>query len=143
MAATPWATVAQILSTVKRNVSEDTRDLAAQSIEMHTGLIEAVERTDITGRDRYWLMLAVCYQAVWLLAQPDYLERNAIGSASQDGQSATAGNPDWLTLSLMARKCLKRMSWRGVRTVATGRTRRSVLNINSDEYEDTLDWTPA
>lgn len=139
MAATPWATVADVLDLVGKVVTEGTRNLAAQSIELHTGLIEGVERTDIVGRDRYWLKLAVCYQAVWLLAQPDYLERLAVSSAAQDGQSAVAGNPDWLTLSPMARKALKRLSWRGVRTVSTqGRT--IVANINSDEYEDTLEW---
>lgn len=140
MTAAPWATVADVLAAVKRPVTQDTRDLAAQSIEMHTGLIESVERVDVSSRDRYWLKLAVCYQAVWLLAQADYLERLAVATASQDGQSATAGNPDWLTLSPMARKCLKRLSWRGVRTVALTSTRRAVVNVNSDEYEDTLDW---
>ena len=139
MTATPWATVEQILEKVKRNVTEDTRDLAAQAIEMHTGLIESVERVDISGRDRYWLMLAVCYQAVWLLGQPDYLERKAVGAVAQDGQSVTPGNPDWLNLAPAARKCLKRLSWRGVRTVSTD-GRRRIVNVNSDEYEDTLDW---
>lgn len=140
MTATPFATVAQILATVKKNVTEDTRDLAAQAIELHTGLIEAVERKDISDRDRYWLMLATSYQAAWLLTQPDYLERNAVSAVTQNGQSATAGNPDWLTLAPMARKALKRMSWRGVRTVSTQTGRRRVVNVNDDEYEDTLDW---
>lgn len=141
MTATPWATVASIQTATGRVVTETTRNLAAQSIEMHTGLIEGVERTDISDRDRYWLGQAVAYQAVWLLAQPDYLERNAVSSVSQDGQSATAGNPDWLTLAPAARKCLKRLSWRGTRTVASAGVGRSVpVNINSDEYEDTLKW---
>lgn len=135
-----WATIENVQTATGRVVTETTRNLAAQSIEMHTGLIEGVERTDISGRDLYWLKLAVCYQAVWLLAQPDYLERNAVSSVSQDGQSATAGNPDWLTLSPQARKCLKRLSWRGVRTVATAGSKPAIVNVNSDEYEDTLDW---
>jgi len=143
MAATPWATVEQIAQTVDRNVNQATRNLAAQSIEMHTGLIEGVVRTDISSRDRYWLMLAVSYQAVWLLAQPDYLERNAVSSASQDGQSATMGNPDWLTLSPAARKCLRRLSWRGIRTVSTKAGTR-IANVNDDDWEDAhLDWRPA
>lgn len=143
MTATPFATVAQILATVKRNVTGDTRDLAAQAIEMHTGLIEAVDRPDISDRDRYWLMLATSYQAVWLMSQPDYLERLAVGTVTQDGHSATPGNPDWLTLAPAARKCLKRLNWRGVRTVQTAGVRRMVPNINSDEYEETLDWQPV
>lgn len=144
MSATPWATVAAIQAVTGRVVTETTRNLAAQSIEMHTGLIESVERVDISDRDRYWLKLAVAYQAVWLLAQPDYLERNAVASVSQDGQSATAGNPDWLTLSPQARKCLKRLSWRGVRTISTQNGPRIPANVNADEWEDShLDWRPA
>jgi len=140
MTATPWATTAEVLAATGRNVDAITRNLAAQSIEMSTGLIEAVERVDISDRDRYWLKLAVSYQAAWLLAQPDYLERNAVASASQDGQSATAGNADWLTLSPQARKCLKRLSWRGLRSVGTQPRHAGRVNVNSDEYEDTLNW---
>lgn len=135
-----WATTVDILAAVGKNVTEVTRNLAAQSIEMHTGLIEGVVRVDIVDRDLYWLKLAVCYQAAWLTVQPDYLERSAVASVAQDGQSAVAGNPDWLTLSPMARKCLKRLSWRGVRTRSTQRGQRQVVNVNSDEYEDALEW---
>jgi len=142
MSAAPWATVADIQTATGRVVDDVTRSLSAQSIEMHTGLIEEVERVDITDRDRYWLKLAVCYQAVWLSAQPDYLERLAVGSASQDGQSAAMGNPDWLTLSPMARKCIRRLSWRGVRTVST-QPGRSVINVNSEEYDDSLPYKPV
>lgn len=139
MTATPWATVAQINTAIGKVVTETTRTLAAQSIEMHTGLIEEVERVDISDRDRYWLKLAVCYQAAWLLNQPDYFDRLAVSSVGQDGQSAAAGNPDWLTISPLARKAIKRLSWRGVRTVATA-PGRGIVNVNSDEYEDTLNW---
>lgn len=140
MAATPWATTAQILNATGKVVTEPTRNLAAQSIELHTGLIEEVERTDISDRDRYWLRLAVSYQAAWLLTQPDYLDRLAVVSVAQDGQSAAAGNPDWLTLAPLARKALKRLRWRGVRTVSTDGGTPAIVNVNSDEYEDTLDW---
>jgi hypothetical protein len=139
MAATPWATIADVLALTGKVITAQTRTLAASAIEDHTGLLEGVERTDISARDRAWLRKAVCYQAAWLLTQSDYLERNAVSAVAQDGHSATAGNPDWLTLAPLARKCLKRLSWRGVRTVSSaGRT--VVANINSDEYEETLDW---
>lgn len=136
-----WATVADIQTATGRVVTETTRALAAQSIEMNTGLIEGVPRIYMHDRDLYWLKLAVAYQAAWLLAQSDYLERNAVTAITQDGQSATAGNADWLTLSPQARKCLKRLSWRGMRSTGTELPhRRRNYNINSDEYEDTLDW---
>lgn len=143
MSATLWASVADITAATGVTVNASTRSIAANAIELTTGLIEGVERTDISDRDRYWLKLAVCYQAAWIVAQPDYLERNAIASASQDGQAATGGNPDWLVLAPLARKALKRLSWRGVRTVSTQPGRRVVVNVNDDDYEDTLDWSPV
>lgn len=88
--------------------------LAAGTIEALTGLIESVPRTDISGRDLYWLGQAVAYQTPWLVAQPDWRERNNVTEVQGEGQRATMG-PDALTLAPMARKCLRRLSWRGVR----------------------------
>lgn len=139
MTATPWATTAEILTAVGKTVTDATRNLAAQAIELKTGLIETVERTDISSRDRYWLKLAVAYQAAWLLTQPDYLDRHAVSEVAQDGQRAVAANPDWLVLAPLARTAIKRLSWRAPRTSSTqGRT--GIINVNSDEYEDTLKW---
>lgn len=138
-----WATVQNVADVTGKTVTPLDRTMAVNAIELHTGLIEEVERTGLSDRDRYWLKLAVCYQAAWLLSQPDYLERNAVSSVSQDGQSATGGNPEWLKLAPMARTAIKRLSWRGTRTRTTQEGNRSVVNVNSDEYEETLDWTPV
>lgn len=138
-----WATVEEITTATGKTVDALTRTLAAGSIESTTGLIESVVRADISSRDLYWLKMAVCYQAAWLLAQPDYLERNDVASASQDGQSAV-GNPDWLVLSPLARRALKKLSWRGVRTVSTEDRARVIANVNDDDWEDAnLDWQPV
>jgi hypothetical protein len=143
MAATKWATIEQIATITGVTVDEQTRTLAVATIEQIIGLIEEVERKDVSDRDRYWLRQAVAFQAAWLVAQPDYLERNAVSSAGQDGQSATGANPEWLLLSGNARRSLKRLSWRGVRALAidnrsgTGRKR---LDVTSEEYDDSLPW---
>ena len=141
MAAEPWATILDVQQTTGRNVSEAVRNIAAQTIELHVGLIEQVERTDISGRDRYFLKLAVCYQAAWVAAAPDLFERSDVSTAGQDGESA-AYRPDAHTLAPLARKAIKRLSWRGPRVLGYNPGRR-VVNINSDEYEETLDWKPV
>lgn len=138
MAVTQWATVEQITEATGKTVDTATRSLAARVIEGVTGLIEEVERTDISGRDRYWLKLAVSFQAAWLIEQPDFLERNMVSAASQDGQSATGANPDWLVLAPMARRYLRKLSWRGTRTVSTQGTRPVIANVNDDDYEDAM-----
>lgn len=117
MAATPWATIADALALTGATVSAVERNLAAQAVELATGAIESVERTGTSARDLYWLKLAVCYQAAWLVAQVDYLERSNVTSASQDGASVTGG-ADWLTLGPLARKALRKLSWKGTRTIA-------------------------
>lgn len=140
MAAAPWATIADVLALTGKTIVALDRTMAVNAIELHTGFIEVVERVDMTDRDRYWLKLAVCYQAAWLLTQPDYLERNNVSSVSQDGQSTT-GNPDWLTLAPLARKAIKRMSIKGPRTIVVGREERlGRLNVLSDAYDDSLPW---
>jgi hypothetical protein len=144
MAATPWATLEHVTAVTGKTVDEATLTLAVIGIELKTGLIQEVERTDISGRDRYWLKLAVCFQAAWLPDQPDYLERLAVMTASQDGQTATGAHADWLELAPNARTAIKRLSWAGIRTSSAQGTKSRVVNINDDEYEDTLTgWKPV
>lgn len=135
MTATPWASIADIKNVTGKDVDATTRNLAAASVELTTGLIESVERSDISARDRYWLRQAVAFQAAWISIQADYLERSDVASVSQDGQS-TQGNPDWLVLAPLARRALKKLSWRGVRTmllpVGTERAQRLSALISDD-----------
>lgn len=141
MALTPWATVADVATLTGKTVSQAQRDQAAATIELHTGAIEAVERTATSDRDRYWLKLATCYQSAWLAAQADLFERNDVASAGQDGESATF-RPDAHTLAPLARKAIKRLSWRGPRTLITPRAdaRGRRLDTTSEEYDDSLAW---
>lgn len=140
-----FATVEQVATLTGVTVDAATRALAAQAVELSTGLIEGTlaERVDITDRDLYFLRLMCAYQAAWLVAQPDYLTRNNVASASQDGQSATGG-PDWLTLAPLARKAARRLSWRGTRPLATGtlsRSERMALALR-ESGDDSLKWRP-
>lgn len=140
MAATPWATIADVTALTGKTVTEPQRNQAAATIAAHTGLIEEVERVDVTDRDRYWLKLATCYQAAWLTAQPDLFERNDVDNAAQDGQSATF-RPDAHTLAPLARRAIKRLSWRGPRPLnmpTMGST--ALTDTTSEEYDDSLAW---
>ena len=141
MPVTPWATIVDVTTLTGKTVTQQQRDQAAATIELHCGAIESVERPDVSGRDLYWLKLAVSYQAAWLAAQPDLFERNDVASAAQDGESANF-RPDAHTLAPLARKALKRLSWRGPRTLVTpaadARGRR--IDTTSEEFDDSLAW---
>ena len=137
-----FATIAQIAALTGVTVDAATRSLAAQAVELATGQIEAVERENTTDRDLYWLRLACAYQAAWLNAQPDYLTRNNVQQVSQDGQSVTGG-ADWLTLAPLARKAVRKLSWRSPRMVGRPdlalKTDRDPLSSASDAFHN---WRP-
>lgn len=140
MALVPWCTIADVKTLTDKTVTQGERDRAAASIELHVGLIEAVERVDISDRDRYFLKLATCYQTAWMVAQPDLFERNDVSDAGQDGESATF-RADAHTLAPLARKAIKRLSWRGPRTLITPKAdARGRVDTTSEEYDDSLAW---
>lgn len=134
-----WATVQDVKKLTRQDVEQDDIDAAVATIEIHIGLIQDVVRPGISDRDRYWLKLATAYQTVWLRAQADAFERNDVESASQDGESANFRR-DAHTLGPMARKAIKRLSWRGPRTLNTPRGQTRRVDVTSEEYDDSLPW---
>ena len=115
MAAPKWATIADVLAKTGLTVTETQRTIAAGVLETVTGLIEEVERPGISDRDRYWLKIATCYQAAYVFDNPDLFSRSDVTSAAQDGESASFRNVDAHLLAPLARKSIRRLSWRGIR----------------------------
>jgi hypothetical protein len=144
MTAEAWATAADVVTLTGKTVTEAQRAQAVAALEVHIGLIEAVERVDVSDRDRYFLKLATCYQAAWLAAQPDLFERNDVANASQDGESATF-RADAHTLAPLARKAVKRLSWRGPRELnVPGMAAATVVHdVTSEAFDDSLPWRPV
>lgn len=143
MAVTQWATIADVDDVTGKTVTEKERGIAVRSLEPLIGVIEAVERPDISDRDRYWLKLATCYQAAFVLDNPDLFSRNDVTSASQDGESANFRNVDAHLLAPLARKCIRRLSWRGLTRPRDRAAQRGPVNILSEEYDDSLAWKPV
>lgn len=141
--ATIWADTDDIATVTGKTVEDGDRNRAANVIELLTGAIEGVQRDDMSDRDRYWLKLAVAYEAVFIAATPDFDERMAVASLSQDGMSMSAANPDATILAPLARKAIKRLSWRGPRGLNIGRTGGiggSITDVNSEAFDDSLPW---
>ena len=143
MAATQWATIEDVDEVTGKTVTAKERGIAVRSLEPIIGVIEAVDRPDISDRDRYWLKLATCYQAAYVLDNPDFFSRADVTSASQDGESANFRNVDAHLLSPLARKCIRRLSWRGLTRSKDRAAQRGPLNILSEEYDDSLAWKPV
>lgn len=141
---TEFASVTDVQTITGTIVTDTDRNTAAHVIELLTGLIEEVARTDISDRDRYWLKLATAYEAVFVAATPDFRERLSIASLSEDGLSMTLANPDAHILAPLARKAIKRLSWRGPRglNVSAIGGASSIVDVTSEAYDDSLPWRP-
>lgn len=141
--ATQWASVSDVTSKTGVTPTETQRTIAVGVLETVTGLIEEVERPDISDRDRYFLKLATCYQAAFVVDNPDLFARADVTSASQDGESATFRNPDAHLLAPLARKAIRRLSWRGIRALRPGGgTDPKVNSSDLDALDDRLPWVP-
>ncbi len=138
-----WATTNDVRVITGVIVTDDERARAASILETVTGLIEAVSRPDISDRDRHFLKLATCYQAAWMQNHPDLFDREDVTSASQDGESAAYRNPDSHLLAPLARKSIRRLSWRGLRAIGGMSTASARIDVNSERFDDSLPWSPV
>lgn len=140
MAVTPWATVADVDDIAGVTVTDRQLRTARGVIETLIGLFESVDRPDISDRDREWLRRAVAYEAAFVKDNPDLFSRIDVTSASQDGESVSFRNVDAHMLAPLARKCIRRLSWRGLHRPADVADRRQRPDITSEEYDDSLAW---
>lgn len=85
-------------------------------IELRVGRTAAVTSSLRTSAVR-WLRLAVAYQAAWMSGQPDLFTRTEVKRISQDGATVEF-TPDGQTLAPLARRALKRLGWKGTRSVS-------------------------
>lgn len=116
----PWATVDDVAEVTGVTVTDTQLRLAQMQVELRVG--RTSDATGIGSRDLRWLKKAVAYQAVWAKDQPDLLTRSeTTGAVIQDGvhvqQSAQAQQ-----MAPLALASLRRLSWRGNRTVSVTST---------------------
>lgn len=112
-AQTAWATTADVTTYTGSEVSQAQLMQAAATIDMHTARTYD-DVTRVGSRDKYWLKLAVCYQAAWMLEQPDFFVRmqiNSLGSSSSSGRGGTSFEKDAMIIGPAAKKALSRVSW--------------------------------
>lgn len=138
----PWAVADDLKNTV--GIPGETAVAArliqaAGQIELATGLIQDTPNMKLGARDLVWLKKAVCYQYAWLQERADLYTREDVANASQDGQSATY-RKDAHTLAPLAKAALRRLSWKGTRSVKVGVERRS--RLLDDEGDERSGWTP-
>lgn len=109
MTQTTWATVQDVLTYSGVSVTDAQLAIAAGTVDIAAArTYDDVSR--VGSRDRYWLKLAVCYQAAWFTAQYDAFTRMDIDALGQT-RSMTHFGPNAMILAPFAKKALKRVSW--------------------------------
>ena len=138
-----WATKADVNTVTGLTVEDAEVTRAIATLETITGLIDGVDRPGLTDRDKHWLKLMTCYQTAFMHDNPDLFSRADVTSAGQDGESANFRNVDAHLLAPLARKCIRRLSWRGLTRSRDRAAQRVPVNILSEEYDDSLAWKPV
>lgn len=137
----PWATVSDVKNVTGKVVTQDQLSQGCRVLETLTGMIEGVDRPDTTDRDRHWLKLAAAYEAAFVKDNPDLFSREDTTSVAQDSASATFRNVDSHLLAPLARKAIRRLSWRQlIRKGDRAEASKTINNVNSEEFDDSLPW---
>lgn len=120
----PWASTSDVTVITGAEVTDQQLAQAQGVIELLVGRTpEANPR--MRSKDLTWLKRAVAWEAAWLGSKPDLLTQSDVNSVNQDGATADL-KPDAQILAPLARRALKRLSWRGNRSVFTPSTQHIV-----------------
>lgn len=111
-----WADVEYTGSITGVAVTESHITQAQAVIELFSGV---TEQYALRARDTRHLRMAVAYQAAWMKGQIDVTTRTDVDQLTQDEMSLTyaKANPDAPVLAPLAQRALKRLSWKGNRSV--------------------------
>lgn len=116
---TAWATPADV-SELTGATATDTQIAQAQGIiETFSGRVGAAVNFTVSAGSTEWLRRAVAYQTVWMLAQPGLFERSDLDASSQDGVTVKFRG-DGAMIAPLAKKALRKVKWRGSRSVSVG-----------------------
>lgn len=120
------------------SVGESDVVMAQGIIELFVGRTEAVFAT-MQSRDRYWLKMAVVYQCAWMQSHPEVFSIMDVAELRQvDLQvSFREGDPHAAVLAPLARKALRRVSWKGTRTIEVTSAFQAAVEADTD---DAYDW---
>lgn len=115
--AESWAVPADVLLYTGKEVTQDDCARAQAVVDLAVGrTYGALVNLPTTTRSRYWLRLAVAYQAAWMAAQPDIFSRSAVTDFNQDGAAASF-DTDGQTLAPLAQMAIRRLPWKRSRTL--------------------------
>lgn len=132
-----WASTDDVEDVTGQPVTTAQLALAASTVETHSGRPYTADIAAVTGtRDTFWLKRAEAFQAVWLIAQPDLLQRLDLTNVPGEGGTASL-KEHALTLAPYAARALAKLSWKRSRSV---NVRPAMADLLGVEDEDDTGW---
>lgn len=139
-----WASLGDVTAITGVSVSALEIAQAQSIIDLVTNRTPAASAS-MRLRDIEWLKRAVCYQAVWIDAQPDLFTRSSMLEVAQDAVTGKYASKASIYLAPLAERALKNVSWLRSRSL---RVRTPFIDGDTDIYispeaNDLLEnWTP-
>jgi hypothetical protein len=113
---TTWASAADVQTITGSTVTANQLTVANGIIEIFSRRICTVAAIHMGVRDIEWLRRAVAYQAVWMLAQPDFFQRLDVSTITE-GRKAIVLKEQTLLLAPMSRIALSRLATQRTRSI--------------------------
>jgi len=116
----PWAAITDVDDLTGKDVSTAELAMAQAVIELHVARTDDTPTEALSARDLKWLKRAVAYQAAWMTEQPDIFTRTDMDENTallQDGVDARNLPADAMTLAPLARRAVRRLSWKQSRSI--------------------------
>ena len=132
------ASAADVTNLTGSAVGESDVVMAQGIIELFAGRTEAVF-AKMKPRDRYWLKMAVVYQCAWMKSHPEVFSTMDVEELRQVDLQVRfrEEDPHAAVVAPLARKALRRVSWKGTRTIEVSSPFQRTTGV--DDYHD---WQP-
>jgi hypothetical protein len=119
----PWASESDVSEITGIAVSTETLARAQSVIEVIVGRTQSdLSTANMRAADLGWLKKAVAYQAAWMSDQADLFTRSSVEALGGSSGDSVKFSPDGQTLAPFARKALRRLGWKGTRSIYTPST---------------------
>lgn len=152
-----WATETDVLNITGQTVTAAQVQYAGSIVDLFTGRPYSFQWTDpssqqvttynwwenVGATDMYYLKLAVVYQTLWMLQQPDLYSRLELDSIQTMRAPIKLNNDNALMIGPLARKSLSRVSWLRSRALHVRSPFEDLYAANSVNFgEWVFPWSP-
>lgn len=156
-ASNTWAMPADVLNIAGQTATLAQVQYAGSIIDLFTGRPYTFSWTDPTSEvvitynwwenvgasDSYYLNLAVVYQTLWMMQQPDIFTRLELDSIQTMRAPIKLNNDNALMIGPLARKALSRVSWLRSRALHVRSPFEDLYAANSVNFGEWIfPWSP-